>query len=216
LKFSQVALGTRAEQKTKFLYDGKEQSIVIRPLSQAEEIDVESDAIRAAKAKGAEAVPGNPIYEATRMMAVIEKAILDPDSPAQAREPYFDGGVTQIGEMLDTDTIAHLHALQQAWQEECSPSFRHKTSAELLKIAHTLSEDEHDPLAFARYSLKTQWSLGPFMARLLRGSPVFSSFSGSNSAPSPDSTASAPSPTSDPRDTSNSPTATTTGSEVAP
>lgn len=213
MKFSQVAAGTRAEQKATFVHgkreDGSpaEHAILLRPLSQSEEIDCEAEAMGASKLKGGKGERGEPIYEATRMMAVIARAVLDPESPVDKREAFFDLGIRQIGG-LDPDTIARLHQLQQAWQEECSPSFRHKTTADLLALAHTLSEDEHDPLACARLSQKTQWTLLPFMARLLRDSPVFKSFFGSSSETLPASAASAAPepPRSSPKASSSSPT----------
>lgn len=184
MKFSQVILGTRAEKAIAFEAGGKTRTALVRPLSLAEEIDADAEAIKLSKRKGAEAVAGNTVFESYRMMAVVACAILDEDSPPAARERYFDGGIEQVA-TLTPDVIAHLHQLQQAWQEECSPSFTHKTTADLFVLVRKLVEDEHDPLVFARVSVKTQWTLLPFMARLLRPLLEANTFSGSSSETPP-------------------------------
>jgi hypothetical protein len=211
MKFSQILAGVRAEQPASFQVgtgeDGKPilASVVLRPLSMMEEMDVEADAISDCKAKGAEASPRNPVYESARILAVLSRSVLDPDSPKDKREPFFDLGSSQAGS-LDPDTLANLHAMQEAWQEECSPSYRHKSPAELMLLVKEMADNDADPFRFARYSRKTQWSLALFMARMLVLSPAFSSWPGSSSERSPTSDASDPSSPKSPGDMSNSPT----------
>lgn len=217
MKFSQIAKGKRAEKPHIFTFGQQlvggvmvpiQHEVLVAPLSAIEEMDVEADAIREAKRRGAEPVAGNSVFESARMMAVIHAAILDKDSPPGAREPYFALGLTEIG-TLDPDTIAHLHQVQQAWQEEISPSYRHKNGADLFKLVKEVA-DSDDPLVFARYSLKTQWSLGPFMAKLLRPSLTSSSSSGSSSEADSPRSERAESPPSSPTASSISLTETTT------
>lgn len=175
MKFSLIAKGTKAEESATFRYYDKDVAILIRPLSQLEEIDVIAAALKTCKEKGAEGKPGNAIYEAVRMAATLAVACLDPDSPPGARQSVFDLGAEQVLAELDTDTIAQLAERQDRWQEQCSPSFRHKTVKELFEMARKLGEDEHDPLAFARLSPNTQLVLARFMAALLRQSRASSS-----------------------------------------
>lgn len=213
MKFSQVSKGTRAEKAHEFTVREFTHKILVRALSAGEEMDVEAVAIREAKKRGAEPVAGNSVFESARMMAVIADAILDPDSPSDKREPYFSLGLPEIGS-LDPDTIAHLHQVQQAWQEEISPSYRHKGPADLFKLVKEVA-DSDDPLVFARYSLKTQWSLGPFMAKLLAPLLTRSFSSGSSSETDSPKSESAELLPRSPATSSSSPTETSPSPEAA-
>lgn len=203
MKFSLVAKGARAEQAATFHFRGSDVAVLFRPLSVAEEMGAEADAIKACKAVGAEAKTGQPIYEAARMVAILVAGCLDPDSPAgDARAPLFDGGSAQVCAELDTDTIGLLYEQHQVWQEQCSPSFRQKTDGQLFQIAKALAEDEHDPLAFLRLSPKTRLTCAIFMAALLRKLHAFNSPSGGSLDSSPPSDGSEPKSPSSPKATS--------------
>lgn len=209
MKFSQVALGTRSEQKSVVKFRGTDVTVLFRPLSLAEEMDAEADAIQACKERGAQAVPGNPIYESARMVGILIRGCLDADSPADKREPFFDLGPSQVAE-LDTDTIGLLFERQQIFQEEVSPSVRVKTNGEIAIIAKELANNPNDPLAPLRYSPKTRLSLVLFLVGLHARSLDSSSSPGLSAALSPpknDESTNQPSPS---EDSSNSPTPTST------
>lgn len=203
MKFSLVAKGTRAEQAASFKHYGADVATILRPLSAAEEIDADADAIKIAKTKGAEANVGSPVFMMARMAAILLRGCVDPESPADARTPTFDGGVPQILE-LDPDTLAHLYERHQLHQEQVSPTYLQATVSELFREARKLSEDD-DPLAFARYARDFQLKLARFMAVLLRSARVFNSSSGKSatSAVSASSEEKTPSPSAE---SSKSPT----------
>lgn len=196
MKFSQIAKGIAAERPSEYSVGKDEKGkdltvhVLLRPLSALEEVEVESTAIKFAKGRGAEAEAGSPIFEEAQMASILAASVMDPDSPGNARERHFDGGLDQILSCLDPDTIAFLHAEQRLWQEECSPSYKVKTASDLLHLMRLMgveSEDEDDPkvrLLYSRLSRATQWSLVRTMAVLLRSSRVLKPSSSYDSDPS--------------------------------
>jgi hypothetical protein len=170
MRFSDVIRGTSAECTTHYESRGKRVEVLLRPLDANEEMDVVASAIKHCKARGADAVAGNPIYEAGIMAASLAIAVLDPDSPEEARAPHFDKGDSQVLQ-LDTDTIATLYEQQMQWQEETSPSLKAKSVGELFDIARKLVEQD-DPLVYARLSPRTRWDLQRTTAALLLESHV--------------------------------------------
>lgn len=180
MRFSDVIRGTAAECPTHYVLDGKKVEVILRPLDSNEEMDVVAAAIKHCKTRGADAVAGNPIYEAGIMRATLAIACLDPESKPEARQPHFDKE-DQVGK-LDTDTIAILYEQQMQWQEETSPSLKHKSVGELFDLARKVVEQD-DPLAYARLSPRTRWDLqrttGVLLleSRVLRPSPTSSSSS---------------------------------------
>lgn len=185
MKFSEIAKGTSAERVTSFRFHGQDVKVIFRPLSALEETDAAAAGIRYAKAKGASPEPG-PVYDAAFMAHTLCCGCLDPDSPPDARLPFFDKGADQILADLDTDTIAQLFEQQQMWQEECSPSTKAKSVAELFDLAKAVAADA-DPLglAYARLSPRTRWTLQRFTANLLVESHVFKPSPSSSSAETP-------------------------------
>lgn len=180
MRFSDVVRGTAAECPAHYLLDGKKIEVALRPLDALEEMDVVGSAIKHCKARGAEPVAGNPIYETGIMLATLAVATLDPDSDPKARQPHFDGGETQVAK-LDTDTIATLYEQQMQWQEDTSPSLKAKSVGELFDIARKLVEQD-DPLVYARLSPRTRWDLQRTTAVLLLESHVLKPSSTSSSA----------------------------------
>ena len=152
MRFSQAELGTRAERPIEFTIKGTPVSFALRPLTGAEEGLALSRATEYAKAKNAAKVePGNPIFDLGLMVHALAIACVDVDSPAAARAPYFDGGAEQIFANLDTEEIAFLHARYELWQEECSPSKRAQSGAELVAMLVKIVEAEDDlPFVSAR------------------------------------------------------------------
>jgi len=132
------------------------------------------------------------------MSETIAIACLDPDSAADARTPTFDGGAAQVLD-LDNDTILVLFEQQRLWQEECSPSVRHKSTTDLFKLAKEVAESD-DPFRYVALSQRTRWELQHFTAALLHKSPVFrelfSSTSSDTKSESPPRTTSPSSPAS--------------------
>ena len=90
------------------------------------------------------------------MGATIRVAVLDPDTPASAREPHWDSLDQVLA--LDGDTIAQLHEQQRIWQEECSPSARKMTANELMKLTTDIAESD-DPKAYSLLSPGIRWTL---------------------------------------------------------
>jgi len=162
MKASAIARGTAAERPTSYIAGkddkGKDNvvQVLLRPLSALEEADIEADAIAFAKKRGAPTTPNSAIYEAALMGATIRVAVLDPDTPASAREPHWDSLDQVLA--LDGDTIAQLHEQQRIWQEECSPSARKMTANELMKLTTDIAESD-DPKAYSLLSPGIRWTL---------------------------------------------------------
>ena len=175
MKFSQLAKGIRAEKQVSFRYGGKDIPTLLRPLTQGEEIDVIAKASKAAQRDGVkEPKPGDPIYEAHAMAETLALACLDPDSPADARMPTFDGGPKDLLDM-DRDAVAMLFEQQAMWQQECSPAIHTTGTKDLFKLAEEVSE-QGDPFAYAALPLVTRWLLQRFTAALLCNSPAYKSW----------------------------------------
>jgi hypothetical protein len=196
VKFSQILLGTRAEKPAKVsLAGGGTADVLLRPLDATEELAVLSSARLEAEAKGhKDPKDGDAIYDSLLAAHTLAVTALDPDSPPEARERFFDKGAAQVG-ALDPDTIAVLYEEQRVWQEECSPSIRAKSAGELVVLTKQIAAaDGHG--FFLRLSPLTRASWARFSARLLVDSPGQSSLFGSPSAGSgtPPPTASAKPP----------------------
>lgn len=166
MKLSSVLKGTRLEKPIAIeIAKGVTIKALLRPLSAAEEVDVIADATAYAKAKKVpEPRDGQSIYDAGVWAYTVARAYLDPDSPAEARQPLFEGGALDLLD-LHADALALLYEHQQYVQEEASPSVKSKSFQELLAIANEIAAAEGDDyLPFARLSPRTQWNLARFMA----------------------------------------------------
>ena len=181
MKFSQAELGNRAERAIEFTIKGVPVSFAIRPLTGAEEGLALSRATEYAKSKNAtKAEPGNPIFDLGLMVNALALACVDVDSPPEARTLYFDGGAEQIFANLDTEEIAFLHARYELWQEECSPSKKARSGAELIALLVKIVEAEDD-LPFVQARPGTLWTLLRITGSLCLSSPGLRSQLGSRS-----------------------------------
>lgn len=208
-KFSQIVKGTRARRRVllplgdapamvpALTSDGA--SVVevspdavpvdLRPLTSGEQAEVLSRAAADAKARGVtDPRDGNPIYDLAEMEHTLALACLDPDSPADAPRPFFDGGVEQIRSSPDLgrDRIAFLFAHFQQFQDECSPSLRKVDPAQMVASLDILGGDD-DRMAqdfFGSMGLGLRWIYMRTLARLYRTSPTPSLPSTSASASS--------------------------------
>lgn len=194
MKFSTVVQGKRAERPYLFRYKGKDVPVVLVPLAAIEEMDAEGEAIAASKLRGEEPKAGHPVYESARMIAILARGVMDPDSPIDRRESTFDGGPAQIARELGAESIGSLYEQHRAWQDECSPSLRAQTPEQMLVLLDRLiEEDEHDPFAFLRPSPQTRLTCTRIMARRLRSSRERSTSDGTPPGGSPTEGSASPS-----------------------
>jgi hypothetical protein len=157
LKFSQVVAGKRAERPITFEFRGVTHTALVRPLDAMEEGQALSRATAYAQEhKALEAKPGNPLFDLGLMSNIVALAYLDPESTENAREHYFDS-VAQVMS-LDGELLQHLHARQEIWQQECSPTKANLAGTELLNALVKLAEDETDS-SFLSYRPFTQLTL---------------------------------------------------------
>jgi hypothetical protein len=189
MKFSSIVAGQQKTEQVEIKLHGKECKPLVRALSLAEEMDVDAYAIGVAKAKGAKPEKGETIFDAATMAKALEIAYLDEDSPADARERFFDNGPEAVT-TLDKDTIALLYERQELIQEECSPGFRIHSAVELFDMLRGAAskEGQADPLYFLRFAPSTRLTLWRFTVALLADSPVLKSTSTSPSSEKPTST----------------------------
>jgi hypothetical protein len=157
LKFSQVVAGKRAERPITFEFRGVTHTALVRPLDAMEEGQALSRATAYAQEhKALEAKPGNPLFDLGLMSNIVALAYLDPESTENAREHYFDS-VAQVMS-LDGELLQYLHARQEIWQQECSPTKANLAGTELLNALVKLAEDETDS-SFLSYRPFTQLTL---------------------------------------------------------
>jgi len=187
MKFSQISKGTRAEQQVTLPPpDGTEAPIpsLVRALNGTEEGAALEHARAYAKARGvAEPRPGEPLYDLALMVETVAVAYLDPESPAAAREPLFDGGPDQLRQHYGREAITYLYEIQQAWQDEVSPSLKKLDAKGYVEALFKLGgPDEEDARVFFIRSLPgLRWSLARTMALQLVTSLSDSSPSGTTS-----------------------------------
>ena len=157
MKFSQVVAGKRAERPITFEFRGVTHTALVRPLDAMEEGQALSRATAYAQEhKALEAKPGNPLFDLGLMSNIVALAYLDPESTENAREHYFDS-VAQVMS-LDGELLQYLHARQEIWQQECSPTKANLAGTELLNALVKLAEDETDS-SFLSYRPFTQLTL---------------------------------------------------------
>jgi len=157
LKFSQVVLGKRAERTITFEFRGVRHNALVRPLDAIEEgLTLSRATAYAQEHKAIESKPGNPLWDLGLMANIVALAYLDPESPENAREHYFDS-VAQVMS-LDGELLQHLHARQEIWQQECSPTKATLHGGELINALVKIVEDDSDA-SFLEYRPFIQLSL---------------------------------------------------------
>jgi hypothetical protein len=142
MKFAQATKGTRAETPVDIPIPGTSETVpaLLRPLTALEDMDVVARATDTARAKKVEPRDGESVYDAALWAETLAIAVLDKDSPAGARERFFEDAA-QIVADYDTDTLAMLHEQQRLWQESCSPLLRAKSMGDLIATWEGLAGD---------------------------------------------------------------------------
>lgn len=168
-KFSEIAKGVTARRSFTFTLPSGTDCTVDLAI-----ILGENDALILRKAKEfAEArdvkdpKPGDPLYELGIWVNTIALGVVDPDSPIDAPQPFFDGGVPQILDEktgLGREWIALLFQAQQAWQDHLAPRPKemgpNEFLAHIIQIAEAPSDAE---LPFSRWRPALQ---GSFLRKL--------------------------------------------------
>ena len=85
------------------------------------------------------------MYDLSVMAEICAVACVDHDSPADAPEPFFDGGVKQALE-LDTDRLTLLYQAFSEWSATCNPRRVNMSIADYMETvtALALTEDGDD------------------------------------------------------------------------
>lgn len=122
MRFSDVVRGSRAVRLVVLtLPDGRVVRCGVRPLHpDTEEVELADEARHRTLEDGGEPRLGDPVFENWVHVLTLVRACVDLDSPEDAREPFFDGGVDQIRARLDSDAIRRLYHAQLAFQVECN------------------------------------------------------------------------------------------------
>lgn len=170
VKFSSLQLGARAERTVELpgiLHEGKPVSVLLRPLTGVEESDVLRRGFEFAIQEGnAQPRAGDPLYDLGVMVHTLAIGCLDPESPAEGRTAFFDGGAPQILKELGRETIHFIYQRHELWQDECSPYVRNMSGTELMnKIEEVAASMDDGP--FLRMSPATRWNFTRTTARLL-------------------------------------------------
>lgn len=120
--FASIAKGIRARHIVDLpLADGVVTKVSVRALTDAEDDEIETEALAYAKTRKVEdPKAGDPIYDRGVAVHTLLLACSDPDSPDASPVPFFSD-VEEIQHGLDRDRIAWLLSAQQIWQDKCSP-----------------------------------------------------------------------------------------------
>jgi len=159
----------------------------VRPLRGDEYDQVLADAKKYAEKLGAtDPVEGDELFERGRLLHTLAIACVDKDSPADAPQPFFDGGVEQIltSDELTPEVLAYLYEHQQLWQDAVSPLVKSMTPAEFATaVIRTASGENGDMSFFVSARPGMRWSFTLSMAKLLAASTLLASLSTSTSEP---------------------------------
>lgn len=185
MKFSSVLLGKRAESVVDLQYRGEALRFALRPLDGTEEAAALERATEFARSRNAASVvPGNPLFDLGLMVHSLALAAIDVDSPAEARQPYFDAGADAVLGAFGPEEIAFLYARYEHQQAECSPTINRMSANEMVGHLIEIAGSDSD-LPFVRLRPALQLSLLRFSARQLLSSPAGSSLLSSLSGTTP-------------------------------
>lgn len=189
MKFSQAVRGKRAEKLVEVpglrTPAGEPVRCAMRPLTGAEESAVAEGARAHAASKGnPNAGSGNELYNIGRMAHTLAIGCLDPESPIERREPFFDGGAAQVLAELHIEAITFLWEHFELWQDECSPFEYKLTDEQLFARAQEVAAPGGET-SFISMSPSMRWLFTHSMARLLSSSLAHKSSSGSPSESAP-------------------------------
>jgi hypothetical protein len=159
----------------------------VRPLRGDEHDQVLADAKKYAEKLGStDPTEGEELFERGRLLHTLAIACVDTDSPAEAPQAFFDGGVEQIltADELTPEVLAYLYEHQQLWQDEVSPLVKSMTPAEFATaVVRTASGENGDMSFFVSARPGMRWSFTLSMAKLLAASTLLASLSTSDSEP---------------------------------
>jgi hypothetical protein len=159
----------------------------VRPLRGDEHDQVLADAKKYAEKLGAnDPIEGEELFERGRLLHTLAIACVDTDSPVDAPQAFFDGGVEQIltADELTPEVLAYLYEHQQLWQDEVSPLVKSMTPAEFATaVVRTASGENGDMSFFVSARPGMRWSFTLSMAKLLAASTLLASLSTSYSEP---------------------------------
>ena len=204
-KFRDIALGPLARRAIEFpLPSGRIVKVDVVPLFGESEAAVLKEARAFAQERGIpDPKDGDELYELGRWIAVIVRGVVDPDSPEDAPQPFFDGGAAQILDErtgLGREWIALLFEAQQAWQDELAPRPKGMNAGEYLTaILNIIQAPPRSELPFFRWRRVLQDSFLRMLCATWRDAhPSKSLFGAPLPDGSTDSENSAPLPTSNP------------------
>ena len=156
-KFRDIAQGALARRPVEFpLPSGRVITVAVVPLFGESEAAVLKDARAFAQARGIpDPKDGDELYELGRWIAVIVRGVIDPESPEDNPQPFFDGGAAQILDErtgLGREWIALLFEAQQAWQDELAPRPKEMGAVEYFQaIANIIQAPPRSELPFFRW-----------------------------------------------------------------
>lgn len=168
MKASAILAGVRGDSPGQLVHNGQEIAVAIRCLDTIEASAVREKARAYAVEKGvAEPADGEPIYDMAVMAHTLLIAVLDAESPADNREPFF----VSFDEVRarTPEQIAHLYEQQRRVQELADPKVHGLKPEELMATAFAIgtASEVESARFFSRLGPATQWRSMRFMASLL-------------------------------------------------
>ena len=155
-KFSDIAKGGLARKRIKFhTLHGAEVEADMRPMSGADYEDVVAAATARAILKGVKPAPGDAVYEFALDCETVARAFVDPDSPLDKPEPFFDNADAVRG-ALDRDRIFILAREHRSFQDSTSPLVRDMSVEEFWEYVVQHAEVADGDLPFETWPLYTQ------------------------------------------------------------
>lgn len=148
--FAQMKRGRRAVDRVELaLNDGGPDDMLVtlvRVMAPGEEIEVVHKAGEYAKAKGAAACePGDEVFDLAIWAHTLLVVCLDPESPEDARRPFF-GSVDEIlsddPNGLTSEHVAYLYERWRAWQDACSPRVSDMTETQAMELCRKIGAAE--------------------------------------------------------------------------
>lgn len=183
-KFRDVAEGQLARRAVEFpLPSGRLVTVAVVPLFGESEAEILAAARAYAQAHGVpDPKKGDELYEFGIWVHTVVRGVVDPDSPVDNPQPFFDGGVAQILDPrsgLGREWIALLFEAQQAWQDELAPRPKEMGAVEYFQsLLATVETPPRAELPFFRWRRALQSSWLRTTAALLLDSQTAKSTSG--------------------------------------
>ncbi len=171
MKARAVLAGTKNEHKVAFSHpNGDPVDVLLRPITLIEQAEAE----RFARKFAGDAGTDSEMFVMAHQAKVMSFAALDPESPADKREPFFDDADFVL-KNYHPDALVFLYGCWERWQDQCSPLQRVHTPEELLASIKGVAADDDDFRFFLRLSPRTRANCARFTARLALSSPELKS-----------------------------------------